>query len=75
MCEIYVWERYYPNRTFTPACEKAKALARIAGAETLTEETLELVKEMGLQVRFKSRFSLNESLFPAPPQLFGGAGQ
>ena len=71
--EIFVWERYYPDRTFTPACDKAKALACIAGAETLTEETLELAKAMGLQVRFKSRFSLNKALFPAPPPLFGGA--
>ena len=71
--EMFVWERYYPDRTFTPACDKAKALARFVGAETLTEEALELAKEMGLQVRFKSRFSLNESLFPPPPPLFGGA--
>ena len=71
--EMFVWERYYPDRTFTPACDKAKALACIAGTETLTEETLELAKALGLQVCFKSRLSLNKALFPPPPPLFGGA--
>lgn len=71
--EIFVWEGKWPERAFAPACDKAKALANIAGAEALTEETLELAKALGLQVRFKSRFSLNEALFPPPPPLFGGA--
>lgn len=62
MCEIYVWEGRYPEREYKPACERAEALARIAGVEMLTEETLALARELGLKVRWKSPWRPSEAL-------------
>lgn len=46
----------YGNETIYPVCEKAKALAAIAGQKTLTRNTLIQAERLGFTLQVVDRF-------------------
>ena len=43
-----------------PACDKAKGFARIAGTKTLTQDTLQAIKELGVDIQIDSAAMIND---------------
>jgi len=44
----------YGNELVYPVCEKAQAFARIAGTKTLSQKTLEEIKNLGYELALPS---------------------
>ena len=52
-------EPKYGKWVYYPACEGAKAFARIAGTKTLTDDTLTEIKKLGYEIKASAK-SVNE---------------
>lgn len=46
-------DKNYGIETFCPACERAQIFARIAGAKTLTRNTLRDVSALGIEIEIE----------------------
>ena len=43
-------DKNYGNRVVYPACHTSKLIAQIAGTRTLTDRTIEIIKQLGYTV-------------------------
>ena len=44
-------EQQYGQQTVQPACETARLFAQLAGTKTLTKPSIELIKQLGYEIR------------------------
>jgi hypothetical protein len=51
---IVTVEHHYGERRVYPECDKSRLLANIANKMTLTEPTIELIKDLGYTFKVKS---------------------
>jgi hypothetical protein len=51
---IVTVEHHYGERRVYPECDKSRLLANIANKMTLTEATIELIKDLGYTFKVKS---------------------
>lgn len=45
----------YGNELIYPACEQSEIFAKIAGSQTLTQQTIDYMKQLGIQFIIESQ--------------------